>query len=274
MTGGIDALISRYRLPTELMQDQLEQIHTMEETTGSHIPIPTNRIPRLKAPQTALALDARLSAAYNAGDITNTVRYAQEGTNIFAGLINLYSNDLILVEDSLFMIASHAYRVLAENSMHRKDYTGALHLIEESQRFDHGTNTLSIAIQAALYLLNGNDAQMSALLVYVKEKLPEPTRFEVLNYLTRMGYLLPYRLKRSESKEGYEIEPYDRLAATYGLSRQLEYPPIFTVGTPAAQTNPTIMRWVGLNQYEPLDLTSHCASIVERMNNPCASPVR
>ena len=172
------------------------------------------------------------------------------------------------------MIASHAYRVLAEHSMYRKDYTTALHLIEESQRFDHSTNTLSIAIQTALYLLNGDDAQMNALLVYVKEKLPEPTKFEVFNYLTRMGYLLPYRLKRSESQSGYDIRPYDGLEKTFGLSRQLEFPPIFTVGTLAAQNKPTIMRWVGLNQYEPLDLTSHCASIVERMNDRCASPAR
>jgi len=247
---------------SDFSECQLAQIRAIEKSEGVTIPIPTNGATRIKPPQLAHELLSRLTAAYNAGDISNAVAISCEGTNLYSSLMAPYKKDLIMVEGSFFEITSRFYAVLAEFSMYKKDYTNALHLIEQSQRLSRGTNTLSIAIQIALYQLTGDDRKMGAQLAFISDHFSHDVRYEIINSLTGMGYLLPYKLKEI-AKGKWELQPNNVLEETFKLSKKLNYAPIVRINAGNQASALTLRRWVGLNRYEPFDLDAHFQNLLK-----------
>ncbi len=255
--------------PDALDEKQLAQIRAFGDRRGVEVTIPSNRVAKIKTPRRAFDLSARLTSAYNAGEMCTAYAIACEGTNLYCNMVCPYEKELIMVEGEFLSIASFSYSVLAEYSMYKKDYTNALQLIRHAQDISNETNAFHIAMQAALFQLNGEDNEMGALLGFVRDSYPEETRYAVLNTVTKMGYLLPYRLKET-AKGRYDIQPYNQLSHDFKLSKELEFPLIFQIQAGSVASNPTIMRLVGLNQYEPVDLASHFKSVIEKLEQDAA----
>lgn len=244
--------------------EMITQIQAFEKARGVRVTIPSNRLACITTPPLAFELIARLKAAYYAGDISKACAIAREGTNLYCSMVGPYEKDLIKVEGAFLEIAAQFYCVLSERAMYKKDYPQALLLIQHAQEVTYETNALFIAMHAALFQLNGDDEKMGYLLAHAQNHYAEDIRYEIINTLTRMGYLLPYKARQIK-KGKWVIESYLSLAQDFKLSKELDFPLIFQVAAGPTASNPTIMRWVGLNQYEPIDLASHFLRVIEKI---------
>lgn len=248
--------------PSGLATTQIVEERASERHSGSRTTVP-DPLTTIRPPLRAYDISARLASAYNSGNITGVFAIACEGTNVYERIAGAYDREVIMVGGSFLEIASACYSALAEHAMYSKDYSKALQLIQRAEDISPRTNSLHIAIHAALYQLNREDDRMSALLAYIIDHFDQDLRYEIVNTLTKMGYLLPYKLAQ-KSERDWEIQEYPLLGKNFGLSKELIFPIVFQAKSGAIATNPTIMRWVGLNQYEPLDLVKHFRLMIEQ----------
>jgi len=187
--------------------------------------IPTNGLASISTPRNVYHFNDQLTEAYISGNIPTTVDLASKITNVYVQVMSAYHKEWIAVEQPLLEITSDAYFVLAEYSMLKKDFSKARELINTATMVFDKKVMIRPAMYVAALLSEDKDDEASMLIARVINTYSEQERYEFINTLTRMGYLLPYKLSRNSCNEWkvQEIADYEK---NFNLTKKLQFPPM------------------------------------------------
>jgi hypothetical protein len=216
--------------------------------------IPTNGLASISTPRNVYQLNDQLTEAYKTGEIATAVDVASKITNAYVQVTSAYHKEWIAVEQPLLEITSDAYFVLAEYSMFKKDFSKARELMDTATVVFDKKVMFRTAMYVAALLSEDKDDEASMLIARVINKYSEQERYEFINTLTKMGYLLPYKLSLNSRRE-WQIQEIADFEKNFRLTKKLEFPPMTQMRSEQGQSSWTFPRWVGLNKYEVVKLS-------------------